>query len=115
MIMKKNSVLKISMVGLMAALCYVAFTFLQIKIPTPVGYTSFHLGNTFCVLAALLLGGLPGGLAGAIGMGIGDILDPVYIAVAPKTLFLKMGIDELSVSPSAILKVRKKIRETDLS
>ena len=28
---------------------------------------------------------------------------------------LKMGIDELSVSPSAILKVRKKIRETDLS
>ena len=92
MIMKKNSVLKISMVGLMAALCYVAFTFLQIKIPTPVGYTSFHLGNTFCVLAALLLGGLPGGLAGAIGMGIGDILDPIYIAVAPKTLVLKMGI-----------------------
>ncbi len=30
-------------------------------------------------------------------------------------VFLKMGIDELSVSPSAILKVRKKIRETDLS
>lgn len=30
-------------------------------------------------------------------------------------VFLKMGIDELSVSPSAILKVRKKIRETALS
>lgn len=30
-------------------------------------------------------------------------------------VFLKMGIDELSVSPSAILKVRKKIRGTDLS
>lgn len=28
--------------------------------------------------------------------------------------FLKMGIDELSVSPSAVLKVRKRIRETDL-
>jgi phosphotransferase system enzyme I (PtsI) len=27
--------------------------------------------------------------------------------------FLKMGIDELSVSPSVILKLRKKIRETD--
>lgn len=91
-IMKKNTVLKISMVSLMAALCYVAFTFLQIKIPTPVGYTSFHLGNTFCVLAALLLGGLPGGIAGAIGMGIGDLLDPVYITVAPKTIILKLGI-----------------------
>ena len=29
--------------------------------------------------------------------------------------FLKMGIDELSVTPSAVLKVRKAIRETDLS
>lgn len=90
--MKNDSVLKIAMIALMAALCYVAFTFLQIKIPTPVGYTSFHLGNTFCALGALLLGGLPGGLAGAIGMGIGDLLDPVYVTVAPKTIILKLGI-----------------------
>ena len=88
--MSNQKTLRITVTALMAALCYVAFTFLQIKIPTPVGYTSFHLGNTFCVLAALLLGGIPGGIAGAIGMGIGDILDPVYIMVAPKTLFLKI-------------------------
>lgn len=94
--MKENSVLKLAMIGIMSALCYVAFTFLQIKIPTPVGYTSFHLGNTFCVLAALLLGGLPGGLAGAIGMGIGDLLDPVYVSVAPKTIILKLGIGLVS-------------------
>ena len=90
--MKNSSVLKFTVTALMTALCYVAFTFLQIKIPTPVGFTSFHLGNTFCVLGALLLGGLPGGLAGALGMGRGDILDPVYITVAPKTIVLKMGI-----------------------
>ncbi|MDF2474022.1 MAG: ptsA [Anaerocolumna sp.] len=29
--------------------------------------------------------------------------------------FLRMGIDELSVSPSMVLEVRKKVRETDLS
>ena len=29
--------------------------------------------------------------------------------------FLKMGIDELSVSPSFLLKVREKIRQTDLA
>ena len=29
--------------------------------------------------------------------------------------FLKMGIDELSVSPSFLLKVREKIRQTDLT
>lgn len=87
-----NKTLKIAIIGLMAALAYIAFTFLQIKIPTPGGMTSFHLGNTFCVLAALLLGGLPGGIAGAIGMGIGDILDPTYVIVAPKTIILKLGI-----------------------
>jgi uncharacterized membrane protein len=89
---KKNPALLIAKVGIMAALCYLAFTFLQIKIPVGAEYTSFHLGNTFCVLAALLFGGVPGGIAGAIGMGIGDILDPVYITSAPKTLLLKFFI-----------------------
>lgn len=84
--------LKIAVVGLMAALAYVSFTFLQIKIPTPGGTTSFHLGNTFVVLAALLIGGVPGDIAGAIGMGIGDLLDPVYVTYAPKTIILKLMI-----------------------
>lgn len=76
----------------MASLAYVSFTFLQIKIPTPGGTTSFHLGNTFVVLAALLVGGIPGGIAGAIGMGIGDLLDPVYVTYVPKTIILKLMI-----------------------
>ena len=33
--MKENKTLKIAVTGLMAALAYIAFTFLQIKIPTP--------------------------------------------------------------------------------
>ena len=83
---------KLTQGALLAALSFVAFTYFQIKIPTPGGATSFHLGNTFCVLAALLLGGWQGGVAGAIGMTIGDIMDPVYITVAPKTFFLKLCI-----------------------
>ncbi len=89
---KKNPALLIAKVGIMAALSYLAFTFLQIKISVGGDFTSFHLGNTFCVLAALLFGGLPGGLAGAIGMTIGDLLDPVYITSAPKTFLLKLLI-----------------------
>lgn len=54
--------------------------------------TSIHIGNTFCVLGALMLGGWYGGLAGAIGMTIADLLDPVYIVGAPKTFFLKLCI-----------------------
>ncbi len=59
---------------------------MQIKIPVPGGdATSLHIGNTFCVLGALLLGGWYGGLAGSIGMTIADLMDPVYITGAPKT------------------------------
>ena len=88
---KNTTVLKIAQTALLAALCYVSFTFLQIKIPMPGGdATSLHIGNAFCVLGALLVGGVYGGLAGAIGMSIADIMDPVYITVAPKT-FVQIG------------------------
>lgn len=91
--MKNQKVQKIAITGLMAALSYVVFTFLQIKIPLPGGdATSIHLGNAVCVLGALILGGFYGGLGGAIGMTIGDLLDPVYIIYAPKTFFLKLCI-----------------------
>ena len=91
--MKKQTTQKIALTGLMAALSYVVFTFLQIKIPLPGGdATSIHLGNAVCVLGALLLGGVYGGLGGAIGMTIGDLLDPVYITYAPKTFLLKFCI-----------------------
>ena len=87
-----NKILKICVVGLLASLAYISFTFLQIKVPTPGGFTSFHLGNTFALVGALIVGGVPGGIAASIGMGIGDILDPVYITVAPKTIILKFCI-----------------------
>ena len=90
---QNNTVVKLAETALLAALCYVSFTFLQIKIPVPGGdATSIHIGNAFCVLAALLLGGVYGGLSGAIGMGIADIMDPVYITGAPKTFVLKFCI-----------------------
>ena len=90
---KNNQLIKLAETALIAALCYVAFTFLQIKIPMPGGdATSLHIGNAVCVLGALLLGGWRGGLAGAIGMSIADIMDPVYITVAPKTFVLKFCI-----------------------
>lgn len=91
--MKNEKLLKIVFTGIFAALSYVVFTFLQIRIPLPGGdATSIHLGNAVCVLGALLLGGMYGGLGGAIGMTIGDLLDPVYVVYAPKTFLLKLCI-----------------------
>lgn len=91
--MKNQTAQKIALTGLMAALSYVVFTFLQIRIQLPGGdATSIHLGNAVCVIGALLLGGLYGGLGGAIGMTIADLLDPQYIVYAPKTFILKLCI-----------------------
>lgn len=54
---RKQTVVKLAQTALLAALCFVSFTFLQIKIPMPGGdATSLHIGNAFCVLGALLLG-----------------------------------------------------------
>lgn len=90
---KNQTVIKLAQTAILAALCYVSFTYLQIKIPMPGGdATSIHIGNAFCVLAALLLGGAYGGLAGAIGMGVADLMDPIYITGALKTFILKMCI-----------------------
>lgn len=90
---RNEQVYKIALTGVIAALSYVVFTYLQIKIQLPGGdATSIHLGNAVCVLGALLLGGVYGGLGGAVGMAIGDLFDPVYITYVPKTLLLKMCI-----------------------
>lgn len=73
----KFTVQKISMVGVMAALSFVAYEFFRIPFA---GGSSFHLGNTFTALTALLLDGVSGGLAGAIGLALADVIagDPGY-------------------------------------
>ncbi len=81
----------LSTTALLAALCFIGFQFLRIDIPMGGSKTAIHFGNTFCILAALILGGLPGGLAGAIGMGLADLLSG-YAASAPKTFIMKLAI-----------------------
>lgn len=87
----RENIKKLALAGLMAALCYIGFAVFKIDIPVGPGKTAFHFGNVFCVLAALLLGGFWGGLAGAIGMTIGD-LTTAYVTSAPKTFLLKLCI-----------------------
>lgn len=73
----KFTVQRISIVGVMAALSFVAYEFFRIPFA---GGSSFHLGNTFTALTALLLDGVSGGLAGAIGLALADVVagDPGY-------------------------------------
>ena len=90
--MKNSKTYQLALAALFAALSYAVFTFLQIKIPVGADMTSIHLGNAVVVLGAFIIGGPLGGIAGAIGMSIGDLLDPVYAPLVPKTLFCKLLI-----------------------
>lgn len=88
---RTTDVRTLSMAALFAALCYIGFSYCKIDIPVGMEKTAFHLGNVFCVLAALFLGGLWGGMAGAVGMTIAD-LTTAYVTSAPKTFLLKLCI-----------------------
>ena len=86
---KKFTVREIAVIGVMAAASYIAYL---LRIPNVFGTkSSFHLGNTFTALTALLLDGVTGGLAGAIGLSLADITagDPGY---AVTTFLLKFLI-----------------------
>ena len=88
--MEHKRVLKLTQCALIAALAYVGFQFLRIDIPVGTERTAIHLGNTFVVLGALLLGGW-GGFAGALGLTLADLTSG-YITSAPKTFLLKLVI-----------------------
>lgn len=91
---KKSSSTNVTILAqaaLLAALCYIGAGYLKIDIPVGDDKTMFHLGNVFCVLAALLIGGFWGGMSGAIGMTLSDLMTG-YVTSAPKTFLLKLCI-----------------------
>ena len=87
--MKKITTKDITLIGIMAAAVYVSSAFLQIPIPTAIGSTRLHMGNVMCLLAGILLGGVPGGLAAGIGSMLFDLTSPAYVSSAPFTFVFK--------------------------
>ena len=89
----KFTVQKISIIGIMAALSFVAYEFFRIPNVFGTG-SSFHLGNTFTALTAMLLDGVSGGLAGDPGYAITTfilkfIIGLVCGAVSHKVIHLR--------------------------
>lgn len=69
--MKKTNIFnKVILISIFAALCC-AGTFVQIRMPAG---DFVHLGNFVMIVAALLLGGISGGLVGSLGMGLYDLI-----------------------------------------
>ena len=92
-VMNRKHLRRFSFTVLFAALNFIAFTYLKISIPLAGGgAVAIHIANAIVVLSAWLIGPIPGGIAGAIGLSLADVLDPLYVVSAPKTFFLKFMI-----------------------
>lgn len=85
---RKIGLSDVVLVGVLSAVVFVS-NYLQIPIPTIGNVSRIHFANTFCLLAAMLLGGLRGGLSAGIGSMFFDLLNPLYLADAPITFLNK--------------------------
>ena len=86
---KKFTVRDLAMIGVMAAIVFIGNQIQLPKIPTPLGPTRIHIGNVMCILAGLLFGAVPGGLASGIGGALYDLMDPFYAKEFWITFILK--------------------------
>ena len=85
---RNEKVYRLVLTALLAALCYVGYALLP---ALSADGTKIHFGNAFVVLASFLLGGGNGGLAGAIGLSLADILGG-FAESAPRTFITKLVI-----------------------
>ena len=103
---ERRALYRMVFTALMAAVVFVTTSFIKINIMTPVGPTMLKSGNIFCLLAGMLFGGVPGGLAAGIGSMLYDLMDPLFVADAPLTLthptMRWMSADTKSISPIAV-------------
>lgn len=91
------------------AVNYVAFAYGKINIQiTPGQSTAIHIANAVVVLSSWLLGPVYGGLAGAVGLSLADLMDPRYITSAPKTFIMKFLIGFIAGMVARKLKLKEK-------
>lgn len=76
----------------MSALTFLGTYLLRIDFAIPGGRVMIHFGTTFCIISAILFGGMCGGLSGGIGMAMFDLSSGTFVAYAPFTFILKFVV-----------------------
>jgi uncharacterized membrane protein len=102
--MDNVSTKKIVVTGVLIALVFLATYFTRIPIPATQGY--FNLGDSVIMVAAIMLGGKTGMIAGAFGSLLADVAGG-YLLFAPLTFVVK-GLEGLVAGMIAIHKVGHK-------
>ena len=106
---------KLVFTAMFAVINYIAFTYGKITIPVTAGTsTAIHIANAVVVLSSLFLGPFYGGLSGAIGLSLADLLDPRYITSAPKTFILKFMIGLISGLVAEKMQLKKQTEKKQI-
>ncbi|MFP3154794.1 ECF transporter S component [Lachnospiraceae bacterium ZAX-1] len=85
---KRISVSDCCISAVFAALVFIATLFINVRLPISMNGGLIHLGNVPLFIAAIVFGKKQGALAGAIGMGLFDILGG-WIIWAPFTVVIR--------------------------
>ncbi len=104
---KRRPALTLALTGMFTALTFV-FTMISIPMPGSLfGGGLMHLGTVPMMFACLMLGWKEGAFAGAVGMGLFDLLSP-YAVWAPFTFVIR-GVMGLIVGKVSGRKNRKNV------
>jgi uncharacterized membrane protein len=74
--------------GILIALVFIATKFINIRLPISINGGLIHLGNVMLFMSAILFGKKKGAMAGAVGMGLFDIVSG-WMAWAPFTFVIR--------------------------
>lgn len=86
---RNKNVTMLTLSAMLAALAFICFSYLRIEIPMGGGMTGkIYIGHTFILLSAFLFGAKYGGLTGAVGLSLADVLAG-YVTSAPPTFIAK--------------------------
>lgn len=84
----KTKTQDIVLTGILIALVFIATRFINIRLPLSINGGLVHLGNVMLFMAAIVFGKGKGGLAGAFGMAMFDVLSG-WMAWAPFTFIIR--------------------------
>lgn len=79
---------EMTITALLVALVFISTKFINFKLPISINGGLVHMGNTMLFMSAIVFGSKKGAAAGAIGMGIFDILSG-WAVWAPFTIIIR--------------------------
>ena len=89
---RNENIIKLTLAAMFAAVAFICFSYLRIEVPMGGGMTGkIYIGHAFIILSAFLVGAKYGGLTGAIGLSLADLLAG-YAISAPPTFVAKFLI-----------------------